>query len=439
MYIFILCLIIQFKHNTSLSSTSSSTSSKNQKRIAAFNGFDFHFETLGFIIYFAYSRNYLLTVYTNLNDPLHYIPFYQLKYNSSNIIYKNYTLFPKNNSDNKYDLIIISTDDDYKFNSKWVNNKTFCIDHVHYNRASYIKYHIGIRKFKDSKLNSNYAIPTYPLVNVFEKYEYLKRLNNIENKIKYIETNNGVKNEVKVINEVKSKVKNEVNIAIIGGNWFKMDIINRLEARYYYYNSNNNNTNAYNNNNINAYNNIHKQQYQQYKYLPINLHVMARNAHVIDKNLIINKNITLYTYRELNTIDMHTILLSCHYILTDATSYDSHTDGYSSSGAIPFAYSNLITLIINTRNNKYFQFLNVVEFNDTIITHKSNNNINNNNNNNNKNNIKYNNNYQPIILKLGGSKSGNLITRLTLIKIAKERNKLIKMFHDYCDTFLFPK
>jgi hypothetical protein len=82
-------------------------------RIAAFNGFSFHDEMFGYIIYYCLLKKLSLTIYCNRNTDQGYTEFYNNFYINNNIEYKEISEFESEKY--SYDSIILITDDDWYF------------------------------------------------------------------------------------------------------------------------------------------------------------------------------------------------------------------------------------------------------------------------------------------------------------------------------------
>jgi len=288
------------------------------KNIAIFNSFPFHYEMFGYIINNCKKNNHNLTIFTNTNNSLGWLEFYDshFKEETFDFKYKNINEFEyfKNN----FDLIFITTDDDYEFKNEWINDKFIndkCISINHYYtiRRDEYKYNLGTRPFMDNS-NEQWAIPCYKILNS---------------------------------NDKQNMFESEINIVIIGGlnDGLNYNIINRVE-------SNN----------------------------QIVLHVCGRNPNSINIRNINNSNIIIKTYFNIDTIEMIGLLKKCDFILTDCSNNTNHINGKTMSGVIPLAFSTLTPLIISTINNNIYNFKNVIEFdfesNDKIIIIKNKVNIN---------------------------------------------------------------
>jgi hypothetical protein len=168
--------------------------SQKDIKIAIYNGFDFHYEMFGYIIAYCIYKNYKLDIYTNLSNNIGWIEFYEKLFPKSfKIIDKKYY-----NHENKYDKIILTTDDDNYFLDNWINDKIIAIDHTHVNRRNKVKIHIGTRFYID-RPSMDWILPVYRMIDLETKkkiskknivfigrnstvnLDYLKKFNNFNN------------------------------------------------------------------------------------------------------------------------------------------------------------------------------------------------------------------------------------------------------------------
>jgi hypothetical protein len=143
-------------------------------QLAILNGFTFHYEMFGYILYFCKKHDFPLTIYTT-DDEYDWKLFYENIF--SKIIWKHYSLFEEEHE--QYDFIFLTTDDDNAF-MNIINKQTnvLCIDHCFINRRPEIDYtkHIAIRPFADNY--RKWALPCYPIVEtVCEKENVLSQIN----------------------------------------------------------------------------------------------------------------------------------------------------------------------------------------------------------------------------------------------------------------------
>ena len=163
------------------------------KHVAIYNGFEFHYEIFGYIINYCYDNKYKLTIFTNDSGVLGWFNFYNNKYNNF-IKYDKFTEFEKHKD--KFDLIFLTTDDDWRFNNDWINDKCISIRHHADLRRPQFVNNLDVRPFIRNQ--KNYALPCFPIFQINDKP-------NIKNGI--------------------------INIAIIGGKHeYKYNIINRLKS-----------------------------------------------------------------------------------------------------------------------------------------------------------------------------------------------------------------
>ena len=128
-------------------------------KVAIFNSFPFHFETFGYIFHFVKQNNYQLTIYTNQNDPLGWLKFYENLFNFEYSL----TFAPK-----EYDLIFVTTDDDYQFRHEWISDKVICINH-YYKIRKFYKNYINIANFFESDLD--FSLACFPQISASQKVQ----------------------------------------------------------------------------------------------------------------------------------------------------------------------------------------------------------------------------------------------------------------------------
>ena len=166
-----------------------------QTHIAIFNSFNFHYEMYGYIIEYCNTNNYLLTIFTSFTNTLGWLEFYTNHFKKYNFEFKDIKDFE--DSKDLFDIIFITTDDDYEFRQEWINNKCVTIYHTNINRQPEIKNNIGIRPFTNN--SNNWAIPCF---NIFQQ------------------------------NDKENIINNDINISIIGGgdDGYNYNVINNLTS-----------------------------------------------------------------------------------------------------------------------------------------------------------------------------------------------------------------
>jgi hypothetical protein len=137
--------------------------------ICIFNSFGFHFEMFGYLIDYCKQKNYNLDIYTTDSNNFGFIKFYFYFFQ-----FKNFFDVITYKSDNKYDKIILTTDDDYKFHALGYNIERplskygICIDHIDYNRNLTFNNHIGTRYFINNP-KIDWALPVYRISDLQNK------------------------------------------------------------------------------------------------------------------------------------------------------------------------------------------------------------------------------------------------------------------------------
>lgn len=166
----------------------------NNKNIAIFNSFNFHYEMFGYIIEYCKNNNYLLSIFTSLNNTLGWIDFYKNHFKPYNFEINQICEFELNRD--KFDIIFVTTDDDYVFKSEWITDKCISVNHINNIRRPEFKNNLGTRPF--IKISKEWALPCYSI---------------FKEKDKDISSNN------------------DINIALIGGlAEYNYNTINRLTS-----------------------------------------------------------------------------------------------------------------------------------------------------------------------------------------------------------------
>jgi hypothetical protein len=145
---------------------------KRKIHILAFNGFPFHYEMIGFILDFCQKYDYEITTINAVSSP-QWMSFYKSKY----IFHQIYTLPSKQELVDKYDVVLLLTDDDYKFPNFFINfQNTYCIDHHYSIRRPQIKYehHIPISPFFSRDV-SLYALPIFDYIDLERKQQNIDK------------------------------------------------------------------------------------------------------------------------------------------------------------------------------------------------------------------------------------------------------------------------
>lgn len=137
--------------------------------ICIFNSLPFHFEMFGYLIDYCKQKNYNLDIYTTDSNNCGFIKFYFHFFQ-----FKNFFDMQTYNSNNKYDKIILTTDDDYRFHALGYNIERplskygICIDHIDYNRNLTFNNHIGTRFFINYP-KQDWALPVYRISDLQNK------------------------------------------------------------------------------------------------------------------------------------------------------------------------------------------------------------------------------------------------------------------------------
>jgi len=118
------------------------------RTIAIFNGFNFHYEMFGFVLEHCRRTGDKLVIYTSFDNDLGWFNLYRKEFNFDD--FRPTTSFEP--ECHIYDAIILTTDDDYNFISRWftlydIKDKIIKINHTLYQRRPEIKLSIDIRPY----------------------------------------------------------------------------------------------------------------------------------------------------------------------------------------------------------------------------------------------------------------------------------------------------
>jgi hypothetical protein len=291
-----------------------------------FNGFIFHQEMYGYVIYYCLFYRRPVIIYSVTGKLLFngWLEFYQNYFKDIYhlITWKDVNDYEADRSQYANRVIFVVTDDDPKFKKEWVTNMTMTIDHWYTNRAPQYPYHLAIREYRappyveDMTLQPGhkfemqqrpYAIPTYPAVSSTDKLAILSKADGI-------------------------------NVAIVGGEKYAYSIINRLRAMP-----------------IDS----------EGKVVPsITIHVVARASDPIhrEKNQI-KDHLKVIIYSDIPSTEVCNLLSGVHFVMIDvATMKNSHILGYSMTASIPLSLNFLARLIISTFSNAMYKFKSAVEY-----------------------------------------------------------------------------
>ena len=150
----------------------------NTKKIAIFNSFCFHYEMYGYIIEYCKINNFILTIYTSFDNTLGWLEFYKNKFQNYQFKIKSVLNFENENEREMFDIVFITTDDDYFFKEEWITSKCVAIQHTYNIRRKEFLNNLCTRRFLNFSENENenerenenkhYAIPSFT---IFEKNE----------------------------------------------------------------------------------------------------------------------------------------------------------------------------------------------------------------------------------------------------------------------------
>jgi len=145
------------------------------KKIAIFNSLHFHYEMFGYIIEYCKINNFELTIFTKNEYSLGWIDFYINKFHNYNFKIKNYGDFEMEVS--FFDIIFVTTDDDWGFREEWITSKCISVNHTSGIRRKEFSNNLGTRPFLNC--NKDYALPCFTIFDMDEKENEIKKHSDI--------------------------------------------------------------------------------------------------------------------------------------------------------------------------------------------------------------------------------------------------------------------
>lgn len=278
-------------------------------RVAIFNSFPFHYEMFGYILHYLANSAKTTTkaapchvsIFTEHGNNWGWLDFYKQHFGERglNFEYLPPTQFNSVKIRNQYDVIFVTTDDDFAFKREWIDDRCIVIEHMYAARAPGYTHRIGVRPFADS--SKPWALPCYEI------------LRNPAEKVGWCANDT------------------HVHVAIIGGTE-KIDT--RLLSRM-----------------------VTAASSQQSR---IKLHCIGRSWYPDCIRLESSACVDLVIHGTLSAADMIHRLKMCDYVLTDIVNSD-HINGKLMSGCIPLAFSTLTPVIVGRKNNSIYKFKSVIE------------------------------------------------------------------------------
>ena len=283
------------------------------RKIAGFNCLTCHYEMFGYLIHYCKERNYSLTIYCDFPYDNGFMEFYHQLFQYP-FLYFEQLWGNFEHEINKYDAIMLFTDDDFNYNvhEPKILNRTLMIEHSILRRRNNIPHALSTRPYDYSLIeninNSTepstyiWALPTYPILLPNQKTPL-------------------------------ANLSRQTTICILGAcdRNINLNILKRL--------------------------------------------IPLKNTDSKIKLLVISRKIEFLKFKDLDTdfeIEFHSnicteilveILKKVDFMLTDFTDDIEHTtENGGMSGCIPMAFSFLIPLIISKQSNRIYQFKNVIEF-----------------------------------------------------------------------------
>jgi len=276
---------------------------RNTLRVAMFNSFPFHYEMFGYILHHLAAKRVPchVSIFTEQGNNWGWLDFYKQHFGERGVMVVFEYLPPTHfNSVKQYDVVFVTTDDDFAFKREWIDHRCIVIEHMYAARAPGYTHRIGVRPFVDS--SKPWALPCYEIVrNPAEKMGWCAH---------------------------DAHDAQDVHVAVIGGTE-KIDtrLLNRM---------------------------ISQQSRSRVK-----LHCIGRSWYPGCLRLE-SACVELVIHGTLSAADMIHRLKRCDYVLTDIVNPD-HINGKLMSGCIPLAFSTLTPVIIGRKNNSIYKFKSVME------------------------------------------------------------------------------
>jgi FkbM family methyltransferase len=277
-------------------------------RVAIFNSFPFHYEMFGYILHYLANSAKTTTkaapchvsIFTEQGNNWGWLDFYKQHFGEMGLIFEYIppTHFNSVKIRNQYDVIFVTTDDDFAFKREWIDDRCIVIEHMYAARAPGYTHRIGVRPFADS--SKPWALPCYEIVR------------------KPAEKMGWCANDA------------HVHVAVIGGT-------EKIDTRLF-----------------------SRMMTAASSQSRIKLHCIGRSWYPDCIRLESSACVDLVIHGTLSAADMIHQLKMCDYVLTDIVNPD-HINGKLMSGCIPLAFSTLTPVIIGRKNNSIYKFKSVIE------------------------------------------------------------------------------
>jgi mannosyltransferase OCH1-like enzyme len=134
-------------------------------KILIYNGFNFHYEMIGFILDFCKKYEIGATLVLTCMDKS-WVELYKTKYTFDVL-----ATLPKDLD--YYLFVLVLTDDDISFPNDLINENVVCIDHFYTNRRINIKHHLPITPFNDTI--ESFTLPIFNYISYHDKINLLTR------------------------------------------------------------------------------------------------------------------------------------------------------------------------------------------------------------------------------------------------------------------------
>ena len=272
--------------------------------VAIFNSFPFHYEMFGYILHYlanlAKRAPCHVSIFTEHGNNWGWLDFYKQYFGEMGLIFEYLppTQFNSVKIRNQYDVIFVTTDDDFGFKREWIDDRCIVIEHMFAARAPGYTHRIGVRPFANS--SKPWALPCYDIVrNPDEKMGWC------------------------------AHDVHDVHVALIGGT-------EKIDTRLF------------------------NRMVPALMQSRIKLHCIGRSWYPGCLRLESSACVDLVIHGTLSAADMIHCLKMCDYVLTDIANPD-HINGNLMSGCIPLAFSTLTPVIVGRKNNSIYKFKSVME------------------------------------------------------------------------------
>ena len=189
-------------------------------KIAAFNGFLFHDEMFGYVIYFCKKYNHELTLFCHTEVYNNYMEFYKRHFKGYHFNVLDITLFDQYKYSFECNFLMTDIDQNFRDNDPYINSITIRIDHYGEIRRENITKFIATRPFKNNY--RKWALPCYPIYYSADKYYNLKQNDVINIMILGVCKD---RYDASIINRLKTENNSKIIINVVSRNISKEKFI----------------------------------------------------------------------------------------------------------------------------------------------------------------------------------------------------------------------